>query len=996
MPRPDALLHLFGTPHWRSAEGARHDLPDKLPGWLLAHLAYRADWTGRDALAGLFWPDRSDDEAQHNLRANLHRVRSLLAGWGLGDRLEAERRRVRVLLPTDVADFRGALGRGDWGAAAAPPDGPLLAALSFRGFPLLEAWAATERSAFAAAWADASAKAAAAREAAGDVDGAVGLLLALLAPGEGPEEALQSLLRLAAGTPRRDEALATYERFRRRLADDLGVAPAERTAALAEALRGRRPLPAAALVAPAQPAPGGVPRAVVQPPAIVGRAAELAVLAGAAPVVAVGGEPGVGKTRLLEEAHPGARWIACREGLDPVSFAPVVEHLRDTLDSLAPTADDRRELARLVPELAEGEWLPPADPATGAQRLLEALARTLEAGTAVLVVDDLQWADAATAELVLLIARRGRIRLRLAHREPVAGLQRLFDALADEGRLTRLSLGRLGEADLQALLALLSQGEAGPARFSAWLHRRTGGNPFFALQTLRALFESGRLQAGPQGWSSDLDRITVDYSELEVPARVADLVQRRLRGLGEAARRLLAAVAVAGEARDVERLGATVGLDAWPAAEALAEAEAAGLLHEGRFAHDLVRQAHLGALPAAQRAVLHAAVARAFDGRLPPARLAEHWWEAGAPDAALAATFAAVQAQRHAGLQAAALDLLAHAARRLGNGADAAQHARIDALRAQVERERGRLDEAAALAAAVLAEPALPADRAAALRVQAEIAMQRGRLDEAGRLLAEAEVSDPDSVELLGARSALAQLQGRVADLVPALERELARRRREPPGPALVRALTSLGAACDELGDAARGLGLHEEAWRLAGRLGARHAQVDVAINLLWAFAALKRDDEGVAIAREALALGEYDASATLRNNLAWSLCELGRDDEARELYEQLAAGPDPTLALVARSKLVALHARRGDAARRDAVLSAVRATMTSTEVGLARASAAISVLEHGSTADVDAVLPALGAAALDPWLAERLRAALAARGIDPAPYVAGTAAEAR
>jgi DNA-binding SARP family transcriptional activator len=989
MPRQDDLLTLLGTPRWQPANGGGHDVPDSLPGWLLVHLAYRGDWTGRDALAGLFWPDRGDDEAQRNLRANLHRVRSLLAGWGLADRLETERRRVRVVLPHDVAAFRAALGRADWAAATTLHADPLLGALSFRGFPLLEAWAGAERDALAEAWRDACRKAAQALAQAGDADGACRLLLRLAARGGAGEDALQALLRLAAGTAQRDEALAAFERFRRGLADELGVAPTATTLALAEALRGQRPLPAAALPAPAPPTTAGVPRAVVQPPAIVGRAAELALLGAAVEVVAIGGEPGVGKTRLLEEAHPGARWIACRDGLDPVAFGPVVDHLRDTVDSLDPPADDRRELARLLPELADGELLPPADPAAGPQRLLDALAHALEAGTRVLVFDDLQWADAATGELVLLLARRGRVRLRLAHREPAPGLQRLLDGLADAGRLRRIALGRLGEAELQALLALLSRGEAGPPRFSAWLHRRTGGNPFFALQTLRALFESGRLRIGPAGWASDLDRITVDYSELEVPARVAELVQRRLRGLGDAARRMLGAVAVAGEARDVERLAATVGLGAWEAADALAEAEAAGLLHDGRFAHDLVRQAHLDALPRPQREVLHAAVARAFADRLPPARLAEHWWEAGQAEPALAATLAAVRGQRHAGLQEAALALLQHAARRLGHDAEPARLAALDAVRAQVELERGRLDAAATLAAAVLAEPALPADRAAALRVQAAIAMQRGRLDEAALALDDAEVSDPDSVALLEARSRLAQLQGRVADLVPALERERDRLRREPPGPALVHALTSLGAAYDELGNAEHGLRLHEEADRLARRLGARYAQVEVAMNRLWSLAALKRDDEGVAVAREALALGEYDGSATLRNNLAWSLVELGRDAEAQELYEQLAAGPDPTLALVARSKLVALHARAGDAARRDAVLAEVRAGIASTEVPLARASAVVCVLTHGSDGDVAAVLAAWTPAPLDPWLADRLRAALAARGIDPAAFLA-------
>jgi len=105
-------LHLFGTAHWHDVE--RRELQDSLPGWLIAYLAYGGDWFARDALAALCWPDRPESEAQHNLRANLHRVRALATACGFGDRLEAERRRVRLRVDTDVAAFRRAVGRADW------------------------------------------------------------------------------------------------------------------------------------------------------------------------------------------------------------------------------------------------------------------------------------------------------------------------------------------------------------------------------------------------------------------------------------------------------------------------------------------------------------------------------------------------------------------------------------------------------------------------------------------------------------------------------------------------------------------------------------------------------------------------------------------------------------------------------------------------------------------------------------------------------------------
>ena len=130
-------LELFGVARWQAESGSA-TLPDNLPGYLVAYLAYRGDWVGRESLVDLFWPDRQEAEALHNLRSNLHRVRRLLAHWSLTQCLETEPRRMRLGLPTDVAAFRAAIGRGDWAAAAAMQREPLLSALSYKGFPVLE------------------------------------------------------------------------------------------------------------------------------------------------------------------------------------------------------------------------------------------------------------------------------------------------------------------------------------------------------------------------------------------------------------------------------------------------------------------------------------------------------------------------------------------------------------------------------------------------------------------------------------------------------------------------------------------------------------------------------------------------------------------------------------------------------------------------------------------------------------------------------------------
>src|SRR4029453_6465992 len=144
-------LQLFGVARWQ-ADGRSGHLPDNLPGYLVAYLAYRGDWVGRESLVELFWPDRQEAEALHNLRSNLHRVRRLLADWSLAHSLETEPRRMRLSVRTDVAAFRAAIGRGDWAAAAELQREPLLCALSYKGFPVLEEWAQMERNALGNVW----------------------------------------------------------------------------------------------------------------------------------------------------------------------------------------------------------------------------------------------------------------------------------------------------------------------------------------------------------------------------------------------------------------------------------------------------------------------------------------------------------------------------------------------------------------------------------------------------------------------------------------------------------------------------------------------------------------------------------------------------------------------------------------------------------------------------------------------------------------------------
>jgi DNA-binding SARP family transcriptional activator/Tfp pilus assembly protein PilF len=984
MPSQEPQLQLFGTPGLVSQGVRLYDLPDSLPGYLIAYLAWRADWLSRESLAGLLWPERTDADAQRNLRVNLHRVRSTLQLLGLDHGFEADRRRVRLRVASDVAAFRAALGRADWQHATALQHAPLLEGFSFRGFALLEAWALREREALAGAWQAAALKCAVQAEQSGQTEQAADLLLRLADAG-GTEAVVQALLRVAPAAGRVAQALAAYERLCLLLHEELGLAPAAETLQLAHALKGER-----LAVAPARPVPAApaVPRAIEQPPRLVGRGTERAQVADAdSRVLLIGGEPGVGKTRLLEDAWPGARWLSCREGLEGVPFAPVIEYLSDHQQGLPELGAFRLDLARLLPALADGELLPPADPLTTRSRVLEAVAHVLCSGAPAIVVDDLQWADAATRDLLLYLARRPGPPLRLAYRidELTPALEALFDALDAAQPVQRLALQPLSAAALTELLADLARTPDGPPRFSAWLHHRVGGNPLFALQTLRALFESGRLQAHADGWSSDLDAIGADYAELEVPSSMAGLVKRRLSGLPEPTRRVLAVVAVLGAALDTERIAQLAGVSAWSAAEAIAQAQAAGLLAGPRFAHDVVRHSVVQGTPQPLRWVLHAGVARSFAGVLPPAALAGHAWAAG--DAALAVTYTLQAAERagHAGQHPSGIELMERA---LAQEISPDDQGRLHALLARLWLACGDFARTEAAAHAAIDAPALPAQRAAALCSLATVRMQQGQLQEARVALEEAGAADPDTEAWLTARGQLAQLEGRADEVVGDFERRIAALRRQPPGVELVVMLASLGSLYSETGQEARAIAALEEGWRLAQRLGARYAQVEVAVNLLRALSDLQRDDEAISIAREALALGEYDASATLRNNLAWCLRESGQLDEARLLYEALQRGSDPTLGLVAGAKLVEMAGEAQDAVSAQHGAKQLLAAMASTEVYQAHAIAVLAVLRFGSDHQVQQAQTHLRAQALDPSLNKRLDDALRARGIDPAPYL--------
>jgi DNA-binding NarL/FixJ family response regulator len=358
---------------------------------------------------------------------------------------------------------------------------------------------------------------------------------------------------------------------------------------------------------------------------IIGRRAQLAALAEAlkqledrgSPIVALSGEPGIGKTRLLDElcakADAHGHLVLCGRAAEmeqDLPFAVVVDALADYAASLG---SDR--LKRLVG--AQAEELAPVVPGVeglggaGTGRLQDERFRThravrglLEAlgmgGRVVLALDDVHWADDASLELIGHLLRRPprrRVMLVLAFR-PAPARPALVDALARaarDGPVVWLSLGALTRAEADRLLD-----DDVPDSVRAELFGQSGGNPFY----LQELARGSAPRAG--------------VAALDVPGRVALAIDQEVRALPDDGQRLARAAAVVGDPMALDIAIAAAELDEGPALTALDALLAAALLAPSgvprryRFRHPLVRRAIYDTTAEGWRLGAHARAARAL------------------------------------------------------------------------------------------------------------------------------------------------------------------------------------------------------------------------------------------------------------------------------------------------------------------------------------------------------------------------------------------------
>jgi class 3 adenylate cyclase/tetratricopeptide (TPR) repeat protein len=421
---------------------------------------------------------------------------------------------------------------------------------------------------------------------------------------------------------------------------------------------------------------------------LVGRERELAGLGAAVDRALEGGDGlavllgdgGVGKGRLLHEARKVAeastdalswitlrcasyeqrvpfaplrrlfeRWLGIRARTDPATAAELV---RTGFAGVLDTGDPELDLAvELVLGLPPSETLPPSPESAGelapfrvATAVEEILGGLAARRPVVVVIEDLQWADRATLDLIdHLVARDDALPcLLVLTGRPVEGHPLLrWAELAASGlreRATLLRLGPLPPAAAEALMAAYVGEGTLPVDLERSLLDTAEGNPYFLEELVRALIDSGALVRGPHGWEHDP---SVAFT---VPPTLERVVLERLDRLDPAARDLLESASVIGRTFDVALLAAVADRDEGETTVMLKELASLGLVERGddrwRFTHQVVHDAAYSCLLRKARRDMHRRVAEVLSARDPQAaaELARHWWEAG--EAAVAAALA--------------------------------------------------------------------------------------------------------------------------------------------------------------------------------------------------------------------------------------------------------------------------------------------------------------------------------------------------------------------
>lgn len=414
------------------------------------------------------------------------------------------------------------------------------------------------------------------------------------------------------------------------------------------------------------------------PIGFIGREAELAVLADSfkrasagdgREVLLISGEPGIGKTTLVTQVaraaiDTGAIVLLgrCDQELG-MPYGPFVEalshYIAHTPEEVLQVhlATFGAELAQLAPILRKRlATLPPpqsTDPETERYLLYRAVIglveQMTEATSLILVIDDLQWADKPSLQLLRhLVANTTRQRLLIVgtyRNDELSGAHPLTEALVAlrrEPRVAHFSLSGLGDSEVVAFMEAAAGhdlDDSGVGLAHA-LYRETDGNPFFVWEVLRQLSETGAIFRDDSGrWTA-----SVEVETMAMPESVRLVIGSRVARLGPTVSQVLPLAAVIGREFELDLLARVADLSEERIIEVLEAAAGVSLLTEvantpGRyaFAHALIQHTLYQDLGATRRARIHRQVAEAVEavtGDQPGTRIGElayHWCNAPQP-----------------------------------------------------------------------------------------------------------------------------------------------------------------------------------------------------------------------------------------------------------------------------------------------------------------------------------------------------------------------------
>ncbi len=621
--------------------------------------------TTRAQMAAMLWPDRGEEQARNSLRQRLFQLRRQVGTDLAVGAVTLE------LAPKVGHDLDSSEG--------------LLADLTLPECQALNAWLQAMRDRRARQQRTTLIDKLDALEAQGDWNGSLPLAERLVEIELLSEHAHRRVMRLHYLRGDRAAALLAFDRLEQRLKDDVGTRPDAASLSLLHTIEQAKPLD----TGPVRPA-RSVPTSLVRPPQLIGRDDELARIRqwlSEGRTVALIGEAGMGKSRVLQALVDGRRdamfWSG-RPGDSLTPYATLARGLSALLRTLPPevtarlSSDARADLSRVMPEMVE-----PSAPLRSARggMPVKAVAHLLRGAWpqgATLVLDDLHFADDASVELmqqfiaeaqahpqhnsqhnsqhnphadtdgmrwrVVLAMRPASATSARAHPQQDAWMQQLMAA----GTLVPLMLSPLGTDDLGRLVDSLDLPGIDGHNLAAALHHRTGGNPMFALETLKL------------AWT---ESSSVDAKRLPRPRTVTQLIEQHLALLSEPALALARVAALAGVDFSLPLAEAVLDKHAVALADAWRELESLQVMRGEGFAHDLVAESVHAGVPSTIGHALHARIAAWLETHAgEPARVASHHEASGRLDLALPGLRAAAERAHLALREPERIEFLLHAA----------------------------------------------------------------------------------------------------------------------------------------------------------------------------------------------------------------------------------------------------------------------------------------------------------------------------------------------